>query len=177
MTGRRSIAAAASVLALTLFAAPSAADDHRPPRSRLNANGTLQWGRTVESSWVQGPRTGCPHAISEYVFGFPEPIITPVGEVPATLRLRKRQRPDGLSIRSWTQLGEHGFPEGPATPVPYRMHPSKRDGRTVAWLAGIRPVVTDHLYIAVTARWRDVDCNGGRQQMGWTFHLASSTSS
>ena len=168
---RRSVSS--SLLALAAVAALvapdiAAADDHRPPPDPVLASGRVrQRGRFLSSCWTApGERPG------EYVgscadsFGWPPAKRARAG-APALVTIRKRHRPDALSLRSWRRVDRQGATTGPGRSVAFTL--ARRGG---AWAARFRlPRGVGHYYLRVFGRWRDRDGSGANQDASWTFHL------
>ena len=169
----RRAAAALVVVASLALEVPAAAHDHHPPGTKLWIGGEGQLGQQGSYCWTRpsGPEqcvTGC----ADYVWSFPPPLVVGAGEERAELVLRTRHRPRRLSIRSWTELGEYGMPEGAGEKVPYDLKRDRRTGRIV-WIALMRLLVEDHLYLDAFGVWKDCEGCGGSQDSSWAFHLSA----
>ena len=170
----RRAAVALVVVASFALEVPAAAHDHRPPTTKLWVADEGQRGRQGSYCWDRpsGPNE-CVGWCAEIIWSFPPPMVVGRGEHHVELVLRTRHRPRRLGIRSWTELGEYGMPDGAGEKVPYDLERERRTGRTV-WIASMRVLVEDHLYLDASGVWRDCEGCGGSQDSSWTFHLSAS---
>lgn len=160
---------------LILATMPGVADahDHRSPkRAVLWAGGQTQVGLLRSVTWSSPSEADeCVTESGDGTGRFPPGLQVPAGEVPAAIRVRKRDRPDRLAVEAWREVDQNGLAAGPVENLPFDLDRVRRHGRTVAWIAHILPTVTEDTYILFFARWRDRDGCGGRQSKSWSFHL------
>ncbi len=160
-----------ALVAVAALIAPevAAADDHRPPPNPiLSAGRVRQRGRFLASCWsAPGERPG-EHVVTcaDAFGGWPPAKRTRTGGR-AQVLIRKSQRPDEISLRSWRRVDRRGSPVGRGRSVSFALV-----GRAGAWAARFRlPRRRGHYYLLVFGRWRDRDGSATHQDASWTFHL------
>ncbi|MEA2498188.1 MAG: hypothetical protein QOH26_593 [Actinomycetota bacterium] len=159
-------------LVLVVLAAGSMAAAHSSgvPRTVLRTGNATQDGKLVNASWTSFDGTFCVTQISDGTPTFPAHAATWKPGSKIRIQLRKKQRPDQLTIRSWASL-RNERPVGAGELVSYGLSRTMRKGRYI-WVASFTPKVTSHLYLRIRSSWVDTGSECGGVQMGtWQFHV------
>ena len=153
---------------------PALAHDHFPPDARIMAAGGRQRGLDYSVSWSRPSGPGeCVTTDGDGDQVFPPGLAVPPGRVKGELLLTKRHRPQRLKLIGWEEVDEQGHAVGRGTVIDYDLGAKRRRGRVVSRVASFAVTVTDELYLAAGASWRDRDGCGGTQSVAWTFHLTA----
>ena len=167
-------AAVMVVTLMTLLPTEVRAHDHRPPRVALVTADARQEGHLWHSLWIGATRDGnaC------WAEGTDGPGIPPRGVVTrdaiARLVLDKQAPPLEVELHAWTL--RRGRVSGTPVPVPFLLHPVRRDDAIEAWAVEFPVPPRPHVYLGAGAYWRDEDgCGGvldlGNQYVYELFHL------
>jgi hypothetical protein len=168
--GRFAVALAFFVLAASVSGSMAAAHSPQAPKTVLHTGSDAQDGRLVSATWSGFDGQFCVTQISDGNPLFPSGTanITPGAKV--KIQLRKRQRPDQLTFRSWTRL-QNSRPVGGGDLVDYQLTKAMRKGRQI-WIASFMPPrFQGHLYLRLRGTWIDTSPCGGIQMATWQFHL------
>lgn len=170
---RRATGAAISTL-LLLPALPSGAHDHEVPSPRLfRSDDLIQRPRIVHSCWVfpAGPDQQFVDC-TEYPWSFPRRDRVRAGRV-LTVRLRKRQQPEELSLVSYGSRSADGSPSGPAQRIPTVLEPKVGDAGTVVGYWVKFSLTQGRHFLVLEARWPDENEPELKQSADWTMNVRS----
>ena len=165
------VAAIALFLVLVLLAGGSMAGAHPPgvPKTVMRTGTAERVGKLVSATWTSFDGQFCLTQISDGSPIFPRAAGWKPGNK-IKIQLRKKQRPDQLTIRGWTQL-QHERPVGAGDLIDYALKSRLRNGSRI-WIASFTPRIADHLYLQVRSNWvaTGSEC-GGVQLATWQFHV------
>ncbi len=173
---RAALRPAAAILALLSFIpSPAVAHDHRPPEVVLRHGDLEQRGRLVALRWTRpAGEEGCASTLIVKKPSYPgQGLPVRNGEFRARLRFIKPARPLSVKAEARPEVGADGDLAGPAADVGLRLRPRRPGGDLAAWTALLHSRVQDHLYLRVSARWKDGDGCDDRQKATWTFHVSA----
>ena len=166
----RSIAAL-MVLQLLAPMAASAGGGPKLPRVSVSAQGERRPAGLISYNENEPtPEGGCSSAIADGFGVVREPVPVSAGRVRARLLVGKPERPDLVRVRIWRHVDEDGYPIGEGHVIHHRLQPRRRSGRAIAWVALIRPFVSDTVYGELSVTWRDHD-SCGPDEGSWLFLL------
>jgi hypothetical protein len=160
---------------LAIAAAPSLAHDHQPPRVDLKIGGKVTTGVTLGFHWERPAADpgGCIATDADAVGTYGRSLHIDARPYIGQIRLFKVERPKSLSLRAWAALDPEGYPAGPSTRIPLKLHAVRRSGVIRWWRATFRVTTDADLPLELNAAWRDVEGCGGDEYLGRGFHLAA----
>ncbi|MDQ3955950.1 MAG: hypothetical protein M3285_10430 [Actinomycetota bacterium] len=169
---------AAGLFLILLIGGQAHADDHRPPRARLQVGALRQEGLRYHAEWSspdKDPRF-CMTRFSDSWPSFRKAVLYSADDE-LVVRLQKASMPLEVEAYRWERLDDEGYGRGEPTPLASVLRPVIVNGATRAWEVVVVPDGRKrHLYFGVSAYWSDEDgCMSqpdlGSQGAGWTFHV------
>jgi hypothetical protein len=157
------------VLAAAIPGSMAAAHGPQVPKTVLHTGSDAQEGRLVSATWSGFDGQFCVTQISDGNPLFPTGTANAKPGARIKIQLRKRQRPDQLTIRAWSRLN-NSRPVGGGDLVDHRLAKTMRKGRQI-WIASFTPRFKGHLYLRLRGTWIDEGPCGGIQMGTWQFHL------
>lgn len=107
---------------------------------------------------------------------YPPGLSVPPGSNQATITFATRVRPSELEIVA-RSIDPTLVQAQPGEALPFRLQPTRRKGRIVAWRALIEPMVLPDAYLDVVVGWRNAPPCEGASRMLLLFHLGVSPAS
>jgi hypothetical protein len=152
-----------------------AADDESIPKVLLRAAGQEQRGQVWTST--DSERVGPDLCQSGHGDGIPTPPRRGVELRRQPFRGRLvifRNEEPRIRLAAYTKLDDGGTPEYDShQEVRWRLRPSPSRAEPRRWVVGFRTPASDHVYLDLTASWRDPG-GCGQDDASYTFHLARS---
>lgn len=161
------------LLCALLLLSPGAADahDHEVPSPALfRGEDRIQRPRILHSCWVfplgEYQAVDC----TEYPWSFPRRDRVRPGRM-LTVRLRKQQPPDSVSLVSYPRLRRDGSPSGPAQRIPTVLEPNlDGDGNISGYHVKFSLLQGRH-FLVLKVRWPDENEPDLDQSAEWTMNL------
>ena len=169
-TRARRLALSLALVAAGALAPGSSAAAHPvgAPKTVLYTGTDAQTGRLVSAQWSGFDGSFCVTQISDGSSVFPTRGVPWKPGSKIKIQLRKRHRPDQLTIRSWDRL-QNARPVGQGELLSHELHRSTHKGRRI-WVAVFTPETQRHLYFRIRGTWIDTSPCGGIQMATWQFH-------
>lgn len=147
-------------------------DDESLPRIVLLAGGEGQRGRLWSSTGADGDGNQC---VAGHGDGFPNPPRRglELGRDPFRGRfVIDRNEEPRVRVDGYTELDEYGYISFDSSHrVKWRVHPRPSAASPVRWVVTFRTPSREHVYLDLTASWRDPS-GCGRDEGSYVFHIA-----